>query len=54
MRCILKVRHRSKAHVEETETADFIKLRDGKIVSYVQYADTRLAAKVSKQVVISS
>ena len=47
MRCVLKVRHRSKAHAEETETADFIKLRDGKIVSYVQYADTRLATDIS-------
>jgi ketosteroid isomerase-like protein len=49
MRCVLKVRHRSKERMEETETADFIELRDGKIVSYVQYADTRLATELTSE-----
>ena len=43
-----RVRLRAPASGEEavTETADFLTFRDGKIVSFVQFCDTALAARL--------
>ena len=42
----LKIRHEPSGRIVDTETFDFVTLKDGKIAAYHQYIDTRLAAEL--------
>ncbi len=44
----LKVRHRSSGAVAETETAEFLTMKDGKCSNFIQYADSALAIALTK------
>jgi ketosteroid isomerase-like protein len=47
VRTRIKVTSTVTGQTAETETADFIEVKDGRIISFVQYCDTALAAKLA-------
>ena len=47
VRTRIRVTSTMTGQTAETETADFIEVKDGRIVSFVQYCDTALAAKLA-------
>ena len=42
----IKVRHRPTGTVVGTETSDFVEMKDGRCLSYTQYVDTALIARL--------